>query len=212
MAPPPAPPIPAPPSSWPQPQFGAAPGVPGYPTSPGVQPTPTSPPPQPSGGPRTRTVVGVVVGLLLVAIGVSAFLVAQGLSGLTLVSNLERGECVENFFNEGNNGEFEEIFFVGTTDCSNPHAYEVFATTDLLWSDSVYPGADEAYFDGEALCLSQYDEFVGGDFWSSPYDVVTFVPTPDGWEQGDRSVQCLVGYEDGVTTVTGSLENAGRGT
>lgn len=186
MAPPPAPPIPAPPSSWPQ--------------------------PQPSGGPNTRTVVGVVVGLLLVAIGVSAFLVAQGLSGLTLVSNLERGECVENFFNEGNNGEFEEVFFIGTTDCSNPHAYEVFATTELLWSDSVYPGADEAYFDGEALCLSQYDEFVGGDFWTSPYDVVTFVPTPDGWEQGDRSVQCLVGYEDGVTTVTGSLENAGRGT
>lgn len=210
---PPAPPVPvpamAPAANWPQPHGAQPPGFHSHPTSP---PPSQWPPggPQSSNGPSVGKIVGVVAVLVFVVLGVTAALVVRGVSGLSLVNNLEAGECVENFFDDGNNGEFEEVFFVGTTDCGNPHAYEVIATTDLLWAEGAYPGTEEAYFDGEELCLNRYNDFVGGDFWTSPHDLVTFVPTPDGWEQGDRSVQCLVGYADGFTTITGSLEDAGR--
>lgn len=144
------------------------------------------------------------------AIIATAVIVGRAFENTTIVSNLDRGDCVADYFQDGADGEFVEIFLVRTTPCNEPHALEVYAVTELLWASDTYPGIDESFQTGQDWCFAQYDQFVGGDYESSPYDVWTFVPVAQSWAGGDRTVQCLVGHYDEVTLTTGSLEGADR--
>ena len=131
------------------------------------------------------------------------------LSNSSLVTSLEKGDCIEDFFTP-NQGEFREVFLVGTTDCSNPHAYEVYAVGESVYTESTYPGIDGVFAVAQSYCDDQYASFVGGDFLSSPWNVWTFAPTEDRWNAGERDVQCIVGDFDQTELTTGSLQNAGR--
>lgn len=155
---------------------------------------------------RALIIVGIV---MVVGLIVTAILIGGALKGTTIVNNLDRGDCVSDFFQNGADGEYVEIFLVQTSPCSEAHALEVFAVTDLLWSERDYPGVEESFTEGQNWCFDQYDSFVGGDYETSPYDVWTFVPVQASWAQGDRTVQCLVGQFDEITLTTGSLEGAG---
>jgi|GEM_PF-4668336 len=148
----------------------------------------------------------------------AAFVVVVGIAGIrltgmvtdtSLVTSLEQGECIEDFFTP-NQGEFREVFLVGTTDCSNPHAYEVYAVGESVYAESQYPGIDGVFEVAQSYCDQQYNSFVGGDFLSSPWNVWTFAPTQDRWNAGERNVQCIVGDFDQTTLTTGTLRNAGR--
>ena len=131
------------------------------------------------------------------------------LTNSSLVTSLEEGDCIEDFFTP-NQGEFREVFVVGTTDCANPHAYEVYAVGESVYTESAYPGIDGVFAVAQSYCDEQYVSFVGGDFLSSPWNVWTFAPTEDRWNAGERNVQCIVGDFDQTELTTGSLRNAGR--
>ncbi len=140
---------------------------------------------------------------------VAGIRVAGVFTNSSLVTSLEQGDCIEDFFTP-NQGEFREVFLVGTTDCANPHAYEVYAVGDSVYTESAYPGIDGVFAVAQSYCDDQYASFVGGDFLSSPWNVWTFAPTEDRWNAGERNVQCIVGDFDQTELTTGSLQNAGR--
>jgi hypothetical protein len=154
-----------------------------------------------------RALVGVI------AIGatglIGGYVYLNVLAGNTLVTSLQEGQCVAEFFGESEQ-EFDEIFDVKTTECVNPHAYEVYAATATVYPVSDYPGVEEAFRLGQAFCMSEYDRFVGGVYATSPWDVWTFVPTSQRWTQSDRVVQCLVGDFNQTSLTVGTLEGAGR--
>lgn len=160
-----------------------------------------------------RTTRNVIIGLVLVAIvGIFAtgMIVVRAFENTTLVTNLDTGDCLADFFEQGANGDYVEVFFVETTPCEEAHALEVYAVTDLLWGGDAYPGLDAAFSKGEDWCFLQYDAFIGGDYMTSPYEVWTFVPQEASWNAGDRTVQCLVGRYDEVTLTWGTLEGIDR--
>lgn len=159
---------------------------------------------------RTRNVVIGVVLVVFAGFVVTGVILARAFQDTTIVSNLDTGDCVRDFFEQNSDGEFVEVFLVNTTSCGEPHAMEVFATTELLWANNSYPGLDASFDTGEEWCFSQYDTFVGGDYDTSMYEVWTFVPVEQGWSGGDRTVQCLVGQYDEVTLTSGTLEGIDR--
>lgn len=158
----------------------------------------------------TKTVLAVVALLIVGGLIITAAMVSRTFQNTTLVTSLETGDCVQDFFSTGADGEFVQIFLVNTTSCGEPHAMEVYARTELLWIDDRYPGVEQSFSTGQDFCFDQYDRFVGGDYSTSPYEVWTFVPVEGSWSQGDRTVQCLVGHVDEFTLTTGTLEGAGR--
>jgi hypothetical protein len=139
---------------------------------------------------------------------ISGYVYLNVLAGNTLVTSLQEGQCVTEFFGESEQ-EFDEIFDVKTSECVNPHAYEVYAAAATVYPDSDYPGVEEAFRLGQAFCMSEYDEFVGGVYATSPWDVWTFVPTSQRWTAGDRVVQCLVGDFNQTSLTVGTLKGAG---
>ena len=170
-------------------------------------------------GYQAKTIVSHLVKLVCaVFVAVLAFVgfgVFQEIRNTSLVTQLTSGQCVEDFFTPSE-GEFRNVFTVGTTDCANPHAYEVFATSTEAFaeasteSNANYPGIEASFASGQAFCESQYDDFVGGDFATSPWQVWTFVPTEKRWSEGDRNVQCLVGDAAEVNLIEGTLADAGE--
>ena len=155
--------------------------------------------------------------LVLVAILVVGFLLWNRAKDTARVTELSEGTCVSEFFSP-NEGEFRSVFFVDTTDCVNPHAYEVFSVSETAFiefseeidGEAEYQGIEQTFVIGQQYCQAQYDEFVGGDFNTSPWQVWTFVPTEMRWEQGDRRVQCMVGDAAEVNLIEGSLRGAGE--
>ena len=163
------------------------------------------------------TLLKVIGLLLLVAVLVGGFLFWTRIKDTARVTELDAGTCVSEFFSEVE-GEFRNVFFVDTTDCVNPHAYEVFSVSETVFANhseeldatAEYLGIDETFAIGQDFCRAMYDDFVGGDFETSPWEVWTFVPTEPRWNDGDRRVQCMVGDAAEVTLIEGSLQDTGR--
>lgn len=142
----------------------------------------------------------------LALIGGAVWFVMGMLGSTTIVSDLQTGQCVENFFDTGEDGGFVEIFAVSTVDCAAPHAYEVFSVTETLFPSDTYPGIAESFATGQDYCLEQYVSFIGGGEENlTTWDVWTFVPPENSWSD-DRRVHCLVGDFAETTPTTGSLQ------
>lgn len=168
-----------------------------------------------SGGlsPGAKWGIGLVATILCLSLAIFGVRIAQEVSNLAVIDDLEVGDCVENHFQsqeQAEEGEFFSVMFVSRVSCSQTHAYEMYAKSTTLWdSGAAYPGVDAVFQDGEQFCRAQYDEFVGGDYFTSPYDFFVFVPPDQVWADGGRDVRCLVGYADGVSSAIGTLEGAG---
>ncbi len=164
---------------------------------------------------RSARNVAIGVGAGLVALVVAAaYVVGSFLGSVKFINNVEEGECLKDFFSSDASG-YGEVYFVQTVDCDRPHALEVYAVTDSLWLGREPVGTlvevDELFLDGEAWCAEQFEYFVGEPYETSPLAMWTFVPLQEAWDQGDRTVQCVVGEFDELTLTTGSLrDSAGR--
>lgn len=161
--------------------------------------------------PVVKQVLNGVAILAMLGVAYYGYLFIDRVQSATLVTELESGQCISDFFNEVE-GEFRNVFVVDITDCEKAHAYEVFTTSNGVFSDvttEAYPGVERTFAIGQDFCRAQYDGFVGGEFASSPWQVWTFVPTEPRWGRGDRKVQCLVGDANETVLVEGTLEGAG---
>ena len=80
--------------------------------------------------------------------------------------------------------------------CEEPHAFEVFATTEL--DAGVYPGVGEADAQAQEFCRGEFAAFVGVEYDTSALDLQYFYPVESEWTgDGGRSVICLVGSAGG---------------
>ncbi len=102
----------------------------------------------------------------------------------------------------------EEISEVDARPCTEAHGYELFHIATFTGPDA-YPTEDQwvnFIFDA---CAPAFEAYVGRTYESSALDFVPFTPTEEGWDDGDRVVQCaLVDPADAQLTTT--LRNADR--
>lgn len=188
--------------------FEPAPPVPAY-TSPSPRPTPPpagpvvvapGPTQQPSSARGCGVAIAVLVLVALVGAGVLVFFTFATSSDSVDVT-ADPGECLALDAGGG---------VVSGTDvvpCDDPHDAEAFHRVDL--ADGSYPG-DAAVADrADALCLDEFEAYVGIDYYDSEYWIDWLVPTADGWASGDREVVCLLVSGDGSPLV-GSAFGSGR--
>ncbi|MBW3070015.1 hypothetical protein GZ998_10965 [Actinomyces sp. 594] len=96
-------------------------------------------------------------------------------------------------------------------DCAAPHLYEVFAegaiSADAFPSDELM----EQYISD--ICYDAFQTYVGtsyDDAYSQGrYAITSLRPTQTTWEQGDRTVSCILTSVDG-SELTGSARGAGN--
>lgn len=89
--------------------------------------------------------------------------------------------------------------------CAQPHAWEVFAATELPGDE--FPGAGMVQDLADEFCNDQFKTFVGLPVSKSKYHLTMLQPTKQTWNDGaDRQVTCLAG--DGEGKIEGSLRNA----
>lgn len=213
-----APPVP------PLPGFESPPPPPASVNPAPVRPVRSAPQPSPKDDKTGRTGVspaakwgiGIVVAIVCVSLALFGLRIAREVSSLTVIDDLEVGDCLQDHFQgsgSAEEGEFFSILFVSRASCSDAHAYEMYAKNTTLWEGNApYPGVDAVFQDGEQFCRDQFDQFVGGDYFTSPFDFFTFVPPAEVWADGGRDVRCLVGYADRTSLAIGSLEGAGSQT
>ncbi|WP_050760861.1 septum formation family protein [Aeromicrobium marinum] len=144
--------------------------------------------------------------LLVVGIGLSACSSAEETtrdeSGAIAEANenasvfeMEIGDCYDV------PSETEAVETLPAIPCGDPHDLEVYH--EIVLDDGDYPGEAAVTAQGDEACIGEFATFVGLDFESSRLDYLSFYPTAESWEQGDRVVSCLVG--DQTTKTTGSL-------
>ncbi len=121
-------------------------------------------------------------------------------SGTLGVNDLRVGDC----FNRGTTTEVKDVDAVP---CAEPHQYELFHVFDLTGSG--YPADAELDSQSAAACAPAFASYVGTDYQASSLSISTLCPTSDGWDGGDRAVQCLVD-NNAETKVTGSVRGTAQ--
>jgi hypothetical protein len=114
------------------------------------------------------------------------------------VFDLGVGDCVAS---ETAGDVVEEVPIVS---CEEPHLSEVYFS-HIIEADEL---PDEAGMQTlvEDVCLTEFQNFVGLDYYESALEVTWLEPTPESWEAGDHELLCLV--QDPSGNVTGTLEGA----
>jgi hypothetical protein len=200
--------------------FGAATDLPPV-VGGSVQPEPGAPPPadvrslraradelrvaprRPRLTPRTATRVAVYA-FLLVAVLVAVVTLRDraeegGGTGVQAFSGDDVGTCVD----------FGGASALAPVDCAEPHDAELYEVFDLDGGTAEpYPGQEAVVAEAERRCGDLFGEYVGRPYADSALDVVFLVPTRRTWDQGDRTVLCLV--EDPSAPLVGSVAGTDR--
>lgn len=122
-------------------------------------------------------------------------------SGTLQIQDLRVGDCFDV-------GDADEVSEVDAGPCTDPHGYEMFHLATWSGADA-YP-SDDAMLDFIIqACVPVFDDYVGMSYETSVIDFVPFTPTEDGWNDGDRVVQCAL-VDPGNEQLTTSLRNANR--
>lgn len=122
--------------------------------------------------------------------------------GNTDVFTLAEGDCIDD---ESTDEGATEVSDVPTVPCDDPHTWEVFANVTMTGDE--YPGDVEVTDYADENCLAEFEGFVGVAYDDSAHEYNYYTPTSDGWDMGDRTINCLVG---GVEQTTGSLRGSGE--
>lgn len=125
-------------------------------------------------------------------------------AGTLNIIDVRVGDCFD--LNDG--PDIEEVGEIRAIPCDEPHTFEAYSAKDL--ADGPYPSRTTLDAESEAACLPSFETYVGRDFQTSELYVTTFEPTPEGWEQGDRGILCVISTENAETPLTGSVRNSGR--
>ncbi|NND01538.1 MAG: hypothetical protein HKN91_02010 [Acidimicrobiia bacterium] len=95
---------------------------------------------------------------------------------------------------------------VAVVPCETAHQYELFANTQV--SADGFPG-DEVFALATEACIPLFASYVGEDYFDSTYYIDPIAPTEEGWNGGDRAVNCLLySWPDGADDVEYLTESA----
>lgn len=168
-------------------------------------------PKQASGGGRGCVVAAIVVGALLVLGLVGLFLAGRSVFD-DVLTNLDEGgfsasgdeinweqvgvgDCID-FVDPITQGD--DTTLVSTLEripCTAPHDAEVYRLQDL--PGTTWPGYESVYSRGDDICYDAFAPYVGIDYIDSLYFYEVYTPSPDSWDQGDRTVVCTLIDVDG---------------
>lgn len=91
--------------------------------------------------------------------------------------------------------------------CPDPHDNEVYLA--FVMSDGPFPGAPSMAEEAEVRCFDAFESFVGADYFESTLEFFSIRPTSDSWEDGDRTVYCVLNSRDRAK-LTGTMRGSGR--
>jgi hypothetical protein len=146
-------------------------------------------------------VIGVVGALSAASRDDSGAIVGAG--DLHIV-DVRVGDCFD--LNDGS--DIEEVGEIRAIPCDEPHTFEAYFLTDLPAGS--YPSRSVLDAATEAACLPSFEPFVGRDYETSELYVTSFEPTPEGWDDGDHSILCVLSTYEAATPLTGSVRSSGR--
>jgi putative regulator of septum formation len=152
----------------------------------------------------------VVVAVLVVGGGIVGYLSNANRSssgeitkgGDLVVSDLRVGDCFDL-----KDASADQVGEVTAVPCGVAHEYEMYFVGAM--ADGVFPSDDafDAFFENN--CIDSFEAYVGRAYEASELDIFWLVPIEDGWNAGDRSVQCAV-YHPQISRLTESLKGSGR--
>ena len=141
-----------------------------------------------------------LIGLAFFGFG---FLINQ-FDGKEAIADAEVGDC----FIAGSELEINQVPVV---DCSKKHDAELFAKVSMVGLGSTYPDEDMMFDWLYVECVDRFPGYVGEPYESSSYWVDMFIPTADGWDDGDYTGLCAIVVVDedlDVMTTTGSARGS----
>lgn len=150
--------------------------------------------------PFSGRAVGALLGLAIFGI---SFLINH-FDGKEAIADAAVGDC----FIVGAEVEIDQVPVV---DCSKKHDSELFARVSMSELGGVYPDENLAFdwlFDE---CVERFPSYVGEPYESSAYWIDMFIPTSEGWHDGDHTGLCTIVVVDGDLNsqmTTGSARNA----
>lgn len=125
----------------------------------------------------------------------------QGADSDVAGSDLQTGDCMTD---SGTAADPD----IQVLPCADPHAFEVFATSEL--PEGAYPGIGEADAQAQEFCRAEFLTFIGVDYDDSALELQYFYPVESEWnDDGGRAVVCLVGNAEGEPA-TGTLRDSRR--
>lgn len=124
-------------------------------------------------------------------------------AGSMHIADVRVGDCFDL-----NDVNVEEVGDVRAIPCDEPHDFEAYFVRDL--PAGTYPSRSALDAEFEAACLPAFESYVGRDYETSELYVTTFEPTPEGWEDGDRGILCVISTENAETSLTGSVRDSAR--
>ena len=113
------------------------------------------------------------------------------------------GDCFD--LNDGL--DVEEVGEIRAIPCDESHTFEAYAIADL--PAGAYPSRTTLDAEIDAACMSSFEAYVGRDYETSELYVTSFEPTPAGWDEGDRSILCVISTQNAATPLTGSVRDSG---
>jgi hypothetical protein len=116
-------------------------------------------------------------------------------SGLVSLADLKPGDCITEV------AEDEMAFTLPVVPCTEPHRTEVTSIETI--SGDTYPGDDVVDETAGDLCTDAAQRYAPTVMDAGELDVFYFPPNRAGWNQGDRTVICLV--DDPVNQRTSSV-------
>jgi hypothetical protein len=148
--------------------------------------------------------------ILLVSVPVAGFFInaqrgSEGeitRSGSLAITDLRVGDCFDL-----QDASADQVQDVIARPCGESHQYELIHVGSM--PSGAYPNdaVMAAWLGGN--CVPAFEAYLGITYDLSRYDISWFQPTADGWDKGDRSVQCAV-VDPTQDRFTGSLRNAAR--
>lgn len=125
-------------------------------------------------------------------------------AGTLHITDVRVGDC----FDLNDAPDVEEVGEIKAIPCDEPHTFEAFFAIDL--EAGPYPSRSALDAEIDDGCLPSFETYVGRDYQTSELYVTTFEPTPEGWDDGDRGVLCVISTIDAATPLTGSVRDSGR--
>ena len=115
------------------------------------------------------------------------------------------GDCI-NF--PGDNSASGIVESVEGVPCNEPHEEEMYHQFVSV-AGPAWPGDAALETEASEKCFDAFEPYVGRSYQSSDLDFYFWIPTQQGWEAGDRSVNCLAFQMDGLQ-LTSTIRNSQR--
>lgn len=125
-------------------------------------------------------------------------------AGTLHIADVRVGDC----FDLTDGPDVEEVGEIRAIPCGEPHSFEAYFLTDLAAGS--YPSRSALDAEIESACFPSFETYVGRDYETSELYVTSFEPTPEGWEEGDRGLLCVISTYNAETPLTGSVRDSGR--